>query len=71
MPTPGQFFAGGRGAVASASGAMAKDGKREEGAKSGERAGNDADAFFNDRPETNFPGAEHEFGGVAVQAQVA
>jgi hypothetical protein len=36
-----------------------------------ERAGNDADAFFNYRPEADLAGAKHEFCRVAVKSEVA
>lgn len=32
-----------------------------------QRACDDANAFFNNGPEADLPGAEHEFCGVAVE----
>ena len=68
MSTPRLFECAGRsGAAGFASGATVEEGEGEERAKSGERAGEDADAFFDYRPEADFAGAEHEFCGVAVE----
>ena len=66
--TPRLFeFAGRSGAAAFAGGATVEEGEGEERAKSRERAGEDADAFFDYGPEADFAGAEHEFSRVAVE----
>lgn len=49
----------------------AEEGKGEDGPESWERAGEDADAFFDDGPEPDFSSAEHEFRRVAVETEVA
>lgn len=49
----------------------AEDWKGEEWTKGRKRASYDTDAFFNDGPETDSPGTEHEFGWVAVETKIA
>lgn len=63
----GMFELSSRRPAALATETAVENTKRKERTKSVKRAGDDTDAFFNDRPETNFAGAEHEFGWIAVQ----
>lgn len=59
------------GAVAFARGRTAEDGEGEEWTKGRERTGNNTNAFFDDGPETDSAGTEHEFGWVAVETEIA
>lgn len=59
------------GAVAFACRRTAEDWKGEEWTKGRERTGNNTNAFFDDGPETDSAGTEHEFGRVTVETEIA
>ena len=46
------------------------DAEGEEGPESGQRAGDETDAFFGQGPKADFAGGVHEFTGVAVEGEV-
>lgn len=60
-----------RSAVAVACGRTTKDWKGEEWTKGRERTGDNANAFFDDRPKANRAGTEHKLGWVAVETEIA